>query len=100
MKTYAFFFSFGSKIISKRTGIILNDQMDDFSTPGKSNGFDLPPSPSNFIKPGKRPQSSMCPAIVLDQNKDAVFVFGSAGGSKITTSVAYVSLNRNFVRSN
>lgn len=65
--------------------------MDDFSTPGKSNGFNLPPSPANFIQPFKRPQSSMCPAIVLDEKGNAVFVVGSAGGSKITTAVAHVS---------
>lgn len=70
--------------------------MDDFSNPGKSNGFNLPPSPANFIQPSKRPQSSMCPAIVLNQNGDAVFVVGSAGGSKITTAVAHVS-HFNFV---
>lgn len=66
--------------------------MDDFSTPGKPNGFGLRPSPANFIGPNKRPMSSMCPIIVLDKNNDAVFIAGSAGGSKITTTVAYVSL--------
>lgn len=64
--------------------------MDDFSTPGQKNGFGLEPSPANYIEPNKRPLSSMCPVIVVDQNNDAVFVAGSAGGSKITTTVAYV----------
>ena len=65
--------------------------MDNFSKPGKENGVGLRPSPANYIAPGKRPFSSMCPVIVLDKNKDAVFVAGAAGGSKITTVVANVS---------
>lgn len=84
--------SFGSKIRSISTGIILNNQMDDFSTVGKNNNFQFRPSKANFISPGKRPLSSMCPIIVLDSNGDAVFVTGAKGGSKIITSVASVSL--------
>jgi gamma-glutamyltranspeptidase/glutathione hydrolase/leukotriene-C4 hydrolase len=42
--------------------------MDDFSQPNKSNAFNLPPSPANFIRAGKRPMSSMSPIIVINRN--------------------------------
>ncbi|KAL5277598.1 hypothetical protein ACFFRR_002681 [Megaselia abdita] len=95
---------FGAKVRSQSTGIILNDQMDDFSTPGKINGFGLHPSPANFIKPGKRPLSSMCPSIVLNEKGETVLLVGGAGGSKITTAVAqivirYLFLNQSIVES-
>ncbi|XP_004518914.1 glutathione hydrolase 1 proenzyme isoform X2 [Ceratitis capitata] len=83
---------FGSKVRSRQTGIILNDEMDDFSTPGVINAYGIPSSPSNYIKPGKRPLSSTCPSIVLDQNGDVKLMVGGAGGSRITTSVAQVIL--------
>lgn len=64
--------------------------MDDFSTPGVVNMFGVPASPSNYIAPGKQPLSSMCPTIVIDNNGDAKLVIGSAGGTRITSAVAYV----------
>ncbi|KAL5277591.1 hypothetical protein ACFFRR_002675 [Megaselia abdita] len=82
--------NFGSKILSPSTGIILNDNMDDFSKPGITNYYGYPPSPSNFIKPYKRPLSSMCPTIVLDKNGDVKMMIGATGGSKIPTSIAQV----------
>ncbi|XP_067637308.1 scoloptoxin SSD14 [Eurosta solidaginis] len=82
----------GAKVRSRQTGIILNDEMDDFSTPGVINTYGIPSSPSNYIKPGKRPMSSTCPSIILDQNGNVKLMIGGAGGSRITTSVAQTIL--------
>lgn len=65
--------------------------MDDFGTPGKTNSYGFVAAPANFIAPGKRPLSSMCPSIILDKNQNVIFTGGAGGGSTITTSVAYVS---------
>lgn len=56
--------SFGSKLMCPQTGIILNNEMDDFSLPNKTNAFGLRPSKNNFIHPGKRPLSSSVPTFV------------------------------------
>lgn len=84
------FCSFGSRIISESTGILLNDGMDDFSRPGFVNKYRLPGSPANYIAPGKIPLSSMAPTILLDGDGDVRLLIGAAGGSKITSSIAYV----------
>ena len=66
--------------------------MDDFSTPNTTNYFGVPASPSNFIKPGKRPMSSMVPIVIVDSSGDVRLVAGGAGGTTITTSTAMVSV--------
>ena len=77
---------FGSGIMDPITGIIFNDQMDDFSLPNQKNAFDLAPSAANFIDPLKRPQSSTVPTIIKYQGS-TVMVVGGSGGSRITSAV-------------
>ncbi|RKP06426.1 nucleophile aminohydrolase [Thamnocephalis sphaerospora] len=83
---------FGSQVVSASTGVILNNEMDDFSTPGTSNAFGLPASPNNFIAPGKRPLSSSVPVIV-DVDGQFEFAAGASGGSRIITSVLQTLVN-------
>ncbi|XP_074635710.1 glutathione hydrolase 1 proenzyme-like [Acropora palmata] len=84
---------FGAKFLSNKLGFVYNNEMDDFSSPNVTNEFGLPPSPVNYIKPGKRPQSSTVPAIILDKKGNALMVIGAAGGTIITTSVAQAIMN-------
>ena len=77
--------------MSQSTGIILNDQMDDFSTTNEPNIYGLAPSKYNRIRPGARPMSSMSPTIITDQNDEVVLVIGASGGPRIISAVASVS---------
>lgn len=86
-----FLLSFGSKTRGSRTGIIFNNEMDDFSTPGTYNSFGVPASPTNFIEPGKMPMSSMCPTLVADETGSVIFMGGGSGGTRITTGTSFVS---------
>ena len=84
-------YSFGCKYRSKVTGIIYNNEMADFSTPGQFNPDGIEPSKSNFIEAGKRPQSSMSPVIFTDKNGRVKLVAGASGGPLIITAVSLVS---------
>ncbi|KAM4066197.1 gamma-glutamyltranspeptidase [Hirsutella rhossiliensis] len=77
---------FGSRIMVPETGVIMNNEMSDFSVPNISNPFGYAPSPSNFIRPGKRPLSSISPIIVESPDGKLFFSIGAAGGSRITTA--------------
>ena len=70
---------FGSKLVSPSTGIVLNNEMDDFSSPGEVNHYGLAPHEANFIAAGKRPLSSMSPTIVTRDGK-LYAVAGASGG--------------------
>jgi gamma-glutamyltranspeptidase/glutathione hydrolase len=79
--------TFGSKVIIPGTGILLNNEMDDFTAaPGVSNYFGLVGSKANAVAPGKRPLSSMSPTLVL-KDGSPVYALGGAGGPRIISQV-------------
>lgn len=78
---------FGSIVCDESTGIVLNSEMDDFSTPDLENFFELAPSIYNFAEPGKRPLSSCVPSIAVGKDHTADIIIGAAGGSRILTTV-------------
>jgi gamma-glutamyltranspeptidase / glutathione hydrolase len=85
----------GSAFVAPGTGVLLNDEMDDFSIQaGVPNHFGLVGSQANAIVAGKRPLSSMAPTIVRDSQGRARIVIGAQGGPRITSSVALSLLNR------
>lgn len=83
---------FGSQFLSPATGIVLNNEMDDFSIPAKASADTPPPAPPNFIRPSKRPLSSMTPTIVLKDGQLKA-VIGASGGGMIIAGTTEVFLN-------
>jgi gamma-glutamyltranspeptidase / glutathione hydrolase len=91
--TYTLNDGFGNGITVPGLGFLLNDEMDDFTVqPGRPNLFGVVQGEANAIQPGKRPLSSMTPAILLRDGK-LFLVLGSPGGSRIITAVLQVILN-------
>ncbi|MBS6059007.1 MAG: gamma-glutamyltransferase [Pantoea sp.] len=91
--TYTLNTNFGSGIVAGKSGILLNNEMDDFSArPGTPNVYGLVGGEANAIQPGKRPLSSMSPTIVVKEGKTWL-VTGSPGGSRIITTVLQMVVN-------
>ena len=91
--TYTINFSYGTGMVADGTGILLNNELDDFSAkPGVPNAYGLIGGDANAVEPGKRPLSSMSPTIVL---KDGLpfLVTGSPGGSRIITTTLQMIMN-------
>jgi len=84
-------YGFGSAYVSPSTGILLNDEMDDFATrPGQPNAYGLVQGKANAVAPGKRMLSSMSPTFVIGPNRS--FIVGTPGGSRIISMVLLASL--------
>ncbi len=92
--TYTINDLYGSAVTAKGTGVLLNDEMDDFAAqPGKANMFGLIQGERNSVQPKKRPLSSMTPAIVLRKDGSLWFATGARGGPRIITTVLQIVLN-------
>ncbi|MBV9926625.1 MAG: gamma-glutamyltransferase [Acidobacteria bacterium] len=92
--TYTLNDSYGSKVVSKGTGILMNDEMDDFaSKPGTPNMYGLIQGERNAVAPGKRPLSAMTPTFVLRPDGTLWFAVGSPGGPTIINTVLQVIVN-------
>ena len=91
--TYTLNLSYGNGLVAAGTGVLLNNEMDDFAAkPGAPNAFGLVGASANAPAPRKRPLSSMTPTIVL-KNGRPLLVTGSPGGSRIITTTLQVILN-------
>ena len=91
--TYTLNFSYGLGLVADGTGVLLNNELDDFTAKsGASNAYGLVGFAANLPGPGKRPLSSMTPTIVLKDGKP-VLITGSPGGSRIITAVLQVIVN-------
>lgn len=85
----------GSKYVAEGTGILMNNEMDDFGSTGRANFFGaVTLSDANLIEPGKRPLSSMSPTLVFDPQDRLIMAVGTPGGTRIMTSVLQVIINR------
>jgi gamma-glutamyltranspeptidase/glutathione hydrolase len=85
--------SYGSYVVVPEYGIVLNNEMDDFTAvPGEPNAFGLIQSAANAVEPGKKPLSSMTPTILVRDGK-AEYVAGASGGPRIITATLQALLN-------
>ena len=84
---------FGSRLMVPETGVIMNDEMNDFSIPNVSNFFGYYPSPANYVRPRKRPLTSISPLIAENKNGTLHSVFGASGGSRIITTTLQNALH-------
>lgn len=92
--TYTINDLYGSAVTIKGTGILMNDEMDDFAArPGKPNMFGLIQGENNSVQPKKRPLSSMTPTIVLRKDGSLWFALGARGGPRIITAVTQSVIN-------
>jgi gamma-glutamyltranspeptidase/glutathione hydrolase len=91
--TYTLNFGYGTGLVAAGTGILLNNELDDFSAkPGVPNAYGLIGGDANAVGPNKRPLSSMSPTIVLREGRPFL-VTGSPGGSRIITTVLQIIMN-------
>ncbi|HRJ88973.1 MAG: gamma-glutamyltransferase [Blastocatellia bacterium] len=92
--TYTINDLYGSAVTAKGTGVLLNNEMDDFAArPGKPNLFGLIQGERNKVEPGKRPLSSMTPTIVLRKDGSLWFAVGGRGGPRIISAVMQIVIN-------